>query len=158
MAEKKLIQPDKIHLKEFRLVNGKVDSPYEFQISNIKSFNFKVDYSAGFNIAENLIKADFTVTVSTVSIEKITDEAVGTYYFVFIFQVEELGEHAKLVEGGGFDVNPYLSNAIASITYSTSRGILISRFQGTALRDFLLPVIDPNSLYKNNAQPSTDLK
>jgi len=39
-----------------------------------------------------------------------------------------------------------LANAIASISYSTARGIIVSRFQGTALCDFILPVISPNDL------------
>ncbi|MNY64312.1 hypothetical protein D3C86_2014030 [compost metagenome] len=43
-------------------------------------------------------------------------------------------------------IHPALGNALASITYSTSRGILMTRFQGTVLSDFILPVIDPNSL------------
>ena len=43
-------------------------------------------------------------------------------------------------------VHPALGNALASITYSTSRGILMTRFQGTVLSDFILPVINPNDL------------
>lgn len=155
MAEKKLIQPEKIHLQEFRLVNGQINSPYDFQITNIKSFDFKVDFKTGFNFSENLVKADFDVRVSTVSHEAVAVEAVGIYHFVFIFQVEDLGDHAKLMEDGGVDMNPYLANAIASITYSTSRGILLSRFQGTVMKDFLLPVIDPNTLFqKSMPQPA----
>jgi hypothetical protein len=49
------------------------------------------------------------------------------------------------------EIHSGLANAIASISYSTARGIILSRFQGTALREFILPVIDPNSLLKNGA-------
>lgn len=157
MAEKRNIQPSKIHLKEFRLINGQINSPFDFNVGNIKSFDFKVDFNTGFNFAENLIKANFNVSVSTVSTEPVKDEAIGVYSFVFIFEVEDLSDHAKLIEGAGVDMNPYLSNAIASITYSTSRGILLSRFQGTVMSAFLLPVIDPNTLFQP-PQPVADLK
>jgi hypothetical protein len=39
-----------------------------------------------------------------------------------------------------------LGNALASITYSTTRGILMTGFQGTALCNFILPVKDPDEL------------
>jgi hypothetical protein len=44
------------------------------------------------------------------------------------------------------EVNNGLANALASMTYSTSRGVLLTRLQRTALEAFILPVIDPNEL------------
>ena len=150
--EKKIIQPNKILIREFRLIKGQIDSPYEFRVSNIESFDFTVDFTAGLNLEENLIKANFVVSVSTKSRDSAI-EATGLYNFVFIFFVENLIEHAANLEGGSVDWNPYLANAIASITYSTSRGILWSRFQGTVMESFILPVVDPNSLLQIPSQP-----
>lgn len=146
--DKKAIQPEKIIIREFRLVKGQIDSPFDFRISNIKSFDFKVDFNTGFNFTEDLIKADFTIEVTTKSMEEV-QEATCSYHFVFIFHVENLNEHTQTLEDGAIDWNPYLANAIASITYSTSRGILMSRFQGTIMKDFILPVVDPNALLQN---------
>jgi hypothetical protein len=148
MAEKKKIDPKKIIIREFRLIKGQIDSPFDFRISDIKSFAFDVDFNTGFNLEENLIKADINIKVSTVSGET-TQEAECTYNFVFIFFVENLTEHAQLAEDKTIDWNPFLANAIASITYSTSRGILLSRFQGTVMKDFMLPVINPDALLEN---------
>ncbi len=144
--EAKRIQPEKITLREFRLVKGLIDSPFDFKVSEIKSFDFKVDFKTGFNLEEDLIKADFIINVSTISNEPVT-EATCVYHFVFLFHVVSLSEHTSLAQDQSVDWNPYLANAIASITYSTSRGILISRFQGTVMKDFILPVVDPNSLW-----------
>jgi hypothetical protein len=147
--DKKPIQPERIVIREFRLIKGQIDSPFEFRISNIESYGFKVDFNAGLNLDEYLIKADFIINFSTISKEK-SIEATGMYHFVFIFFLDNLSDHAALKEDGDVDWNPYLANAIASITYSTSRGILLSRFQGTVMKDFILPVVDPNSLLENN--------
>lgn len=144
--EAKKIQPEKIKLQEFRLVKGQIDSPFDFKVSEIKSFDFKVDFKTGFNLEEGLIKADFVIDVATLSNEPVT-EATCNYHFVFLFHVENLSEHTIIAEDNGVDWNPFLANAIASITYSTSRGILISRFQGTVMKDFILPVVDPNTLW-----------
>jgi hypothetical protein len=155
--DKKNIQPEKIHIREFRLIKGQIDSPYEFRISNIESFDYKVDFKTGFNMNENLIKADFIIGVSTISKEKDI-EASGLYHFAFIFFVENLNEHATINNDGMVDWNPFLANAIASITYSTSRGILLSRFQGTVMDDFILPVVDPNTLLQNSQLQQNVLK
>lgn len=152
--EKKRIQPEKIVVREFRLIKGQIDSPFDFRVSNIKSFNFNVDFNTGINLGEGLVKADFNIQVKTVSIDP-GEEATCAYNFVFIYFVEELHEHAQLMEDGSIDWNPYLANAIASITYSTSRGILLSRFQGTVMKDFMLPVVDPNTLLENKINQTT---
>jgi hypothetical protein len=150
--EKKAIQPEKIVIREFRLIKGQIDSPYEFRVSNIASYDYNVDFNTGFNLDEGLIKADFKVSVSTISAEK-TSEATGSYHFVFIFHIEDLRDHTLISEDGSLEWNAYLANAIASITYSTSRGILLSRFQGTVMEDFILPVVDPNALLQNHSKP-----
>ncbi len=150
--DKKTIQPEKIVIKEFRLIKGQLDSPYDFRISGIKSFDFNVNLAIGVNIDENLIKSDFDLTVATVS-DAETTEANASYQITFLFLVDNLNEHAQTQDDGFVDWNPYLANAIASITYSTARGILWSRFQGTVMENFILPVIDPNELLRKNSQP-----
>lgn len=145
MSEKKLIDPKKIAIREFKITRGKIDCPDEFDVAGIESFNFNVDLTTGYNFDEKLVRADFSVSVSTISKDKV-EEANSSFHFVFMYHYEDLTDHANLLEDGLVDCNPYLANAIASITYSTARGILISRLQGTALRDFILPVVDPNSL------------
>lgn len=147
----KRIQTDKIIIREFRLIKGQIDSPFDFKTSNIKSFDFNVDFNTGFNLDEGLVKADFIINISSVSIEPAT-EATSTYHFVFLFHVEDLRENARLDESNSMDWNPFLANAIASITYSTSRGILMSRVQGTVMQDFILPVVDPNTLWNKKLQ------
>ena len=157
MSEKKLINPTKILIREFKLTQGKIDCPGEFETKNIESFNYNANLNTGFNLDEKLIRADFSVSVSTISREK-TEEAKGSFHFIFIYHYEDLLDHTKLNDDGSVDWNPYLANAIASITYSTSRGILLSRFQGTAMRDFILPVVDPNTLVINKSLQEKELK
>lgn len=147
----KRIETDKITIREFRLIKGLIDSPFDFKISNIKSFDFKVDFNTGFNLDEGLIKADFIINIASVSTEPAT-EATSTYHFVFLYHVDDLKENARLDETNSMDWNPFLANAIASITYSTSRGILMSRVQGTVMQDFILPVVDPNTLWDKKVQ------
>jgi hypothetical protein len=157
MSEKKIIDPQKILIREFKITKGKIDCPDDFDVQKIESFSYTAILNTGFNLDEKLIRADLAVSVSTVSNEK-AEEANGSFHFVFFYNFEDLLEHASLSENGAVDWNPYLANAIASITYSTSRGILISRFQGTVLRDFILPVVDPNTLVAQAPASEKELK
>jgi hypothetical protein len=157
MSEKKMINPERILIREFKITKGKIDCPDDFDVQKIESFSYTAILNTGFNLDQKLIRADLAVSVATVSKEKV-EEANGSFHFVFIYNFEDLLEHASLSENNAVDWNPYLANAIASITYSTSRGILISRFQGTVLRDFILPVVDPNTLVAQVPASEKELK
>lgn len=157
MSEKKPIDAQKILIREFKLRQSNIDCPDEFEVGNISSFNYNVNLNTGFNLEQKLIRADFSVNVSTISKEQ-TQEATGSFHFVFMYYYEDLSDHATLKEDKSVGCNPYLANAIASITYSTSRGILLSRFQGTAMQSFILPVVDPNSLLVSNKGSEKELK
>ena len=73
----------------------------------------------------------------------------NNFHLVFVYRVENLEELAKPDKNNLLDLYPALGNALSSITYSTSRGILLSRLQGTALQNFVLPIINPNKLLHN---------
>lgn len=152
----KRVDPTTILIREFRLIKGQIDSPFDFKISNIESFDFEVDFDTSFNLEEGIIKADFIIQLKTISKEALTDEATSTYHFVFLYHLNGLNEHITILENERVDWNPFLANAIASITYSTSRGILVSRFQGTVFEDFILPVVDPNELIKDTVKARTN--
>lgn len=147
MSNKQALQPEKININEFKLVKGHIESPFEFDQEKVDGHSFNVNFEMGFNLDDSLVKADFEVEVITKSEPAQAEEAKGLFYFVYIFHVENLNELAKYDERKRLvNIEAGLGNALASITYSTSRGILMTRFNGTALKDFILPVIDPNSL------------
>jgi hypothetical protein len=146
MAKKSKIQPESIHFADFRIIKGMVESPFEFEIEQVKDYAFQLDFELGFQLEEKLVKADFSVEILSES-EPAQQEARGAFHFVFIFVVDNFAELAtQKSEAEPLEVDGSLGSALASIAYSTSRGILMSRLQGTALQHFILPVIDPNIL------------
>jgi len=139
--------PDKIHLVGFRILHAEMNSPFEFDMQQIGSFENDVKFDMSFNLEDAMVKADFDVKIKTVSLEKTNvEEATAAFSFVYIFHVENFKDLAKVLDDDSLDIHGGLSNALASIVYSTSRGILMTRFQGTALADFILPIIDPQKL------------
>ena len=97
-----------------------------------------------------MIKADFSVEIKTESKGENAKEVSGIFHLVFTYRLENLEELAKSDKNNLIELHPALSNALSSKTYSTSRGILLTRLQGTALQNFVLPVINPNKLLHNS--------
>lgn len=146
LDNKNIFEPEKIAILEFKMVKGLVDVPEDFDFEKVVGNQIDNSLQLGFNLDENLIKADFIIDIKTESKEFNSKEATGNFHLVFIYQIENLKDLAKPEKNNLIDLNPALANAISSVTYSTSRGILLTRLQGTAFQKFILPVINPNSL------------
>ncbi|WP_026768741.1 hypothetical protein [Asinibacterium sp. OR53] len=150
MSDKNLFVAEKISVVDFKLVKGQVDIPEDFDPVKIEGHHVDNSLELGFNLDDKLIKSDFIIDIKTESkgVNKI--EANANFHFVFIFHIENMDDLAKLDKSDRIILDPLLANALSSITYSTSRGILLTRLQGTALQGFILPVIDANVLLHPN--------
>lgn len=150
MSEKQvkenLFEADKLQVIGFKIISGQIKSPEDFDEDLVNGHTFNVDLQMGFNLEEDLIRSEFKVNVSTESDGKNEDEASGAFDFRFFFKLENLNDCLEESEKGELRIDKFLGNAISSITFSTSRGILLTRFQGTALENFILPVVNPNDL------------
>jgi hypothetical protein len=148
MADQALLDSNQIHLKEFKIIKGLINSPEKIKLKRINGFRSEVGLDIAFNLDKHAIKADIQVSAHSESEEKNKEEADTFFHIAYFFEIDNMSDLVKETGNKELEVHPYLSNAIASIAYSTTRGILLTRLQGTALRDFILPVIDPNSLIK----------
>lgn len=137
--------PEKIEMLHFTILSGSIDCPEDHSDKEVKNFEYNVDFELGYNLEELMVKTEFRFDVHTNS--KNQEEASGNFHFAYWLKVENLEELIIEIDGEE-SISPQLGNALASITYSTSRGILMTRFQGTALSNFILPITDPNELLK----------
>lgn len=149
MAKKKMLEPNKIHILDFKVLRSQIESPFEFDLEKVINHSFQVGFDLSFNLDDLLVKTDFNFEIVTESESDQTEEAKGVFHFAFVFRVENLKDLIDIKKESRENIiDSGLANAVASITYSTSRGILMVRFQGTAFKNFILPVIDPNELLK----------
>ena len=137
---------EQFDISEFRIASGHIKSPENFQPDKVKTHDFEVDLNLAFNVDERLVRATFSVDIETDSEGENPEEAFGSFEFVFIFSVENLEEQLEEDDEGNLQIDPFLGNAISAVTFSTSRGILMTRFNGTALQSFILPIINPDHL------------
>ena len=149
MLDKNKFNPEKINLVDCKIIKAQVDMPENFDLNKVAGYKLDNTLQLGFNLEDKLAKADFIINIQSDSKGDNEFEASGDFHLVFIYRIENLAELAILDKNNRVDLNPSLANALSSVTYSTSRGILITRLQGTALQNFVLPIINPNNLLRN---------
>lgn len=138
---------DKIHLLSFRILHAEMNSPFDFDTNAIKSFENNTKFDLAFNLEDNMVKSDFFIEIETQSQENSnSEEAKAKFHIAYIFHIENFKELSTVINDNILDLKEELAISLASIVYSTTRGVLMTRFQGTALADFILPVMDPNKL------------
>lgn len=149
MQDKVVFDQEKISLIDFKMIKAQVSIPEIFDISKVVGNHLDNTLKLGFDIEEKLAKADFTVSLKTDSKGGNESEATGNFHLIFIYRIENLEEFAKVGKNNRLNLYPGLANVLSSVTYSTSRGILLTRLQGTAFQNFFLPIINPNKLLNN---------
>ena len=149
MSDKQLFEPEKLSIVDFKFIQNQVSTSEDFITEHVQGYQLENSLELAFNLGEKLVKADFTLEVKTDSKGANLQESAGVFHLLFIYKVDNLEELVEPEQNNMLRFHPSLGNAISSITYSTSRGILMTRLQGTALQNFILPVINPNKLIYN---------
>lgn len=139
---------EKITMLEYKILKGQIDAPEEFSLEQVAAHEITNSFDMGIDIEHKKVRTQLDVKIKTKCKIAVPQEAEGHFTLVYIFTVENLDELATLNSDGLVELHPHLGNALATVTYSTSRGIFLTRFQGTALQNFILPVIGADKLIK----------
>lgn len=140
--------PEKIMFADFKIIKCHLNTPENFDITKLKGHRLQNSLEIKFNLDEKLAKADLHVDIRTESNDNEEEEATGSYLLSFIYVIENMEKLALPGKNNMLQIHPFLTNSIASVTYSTARGILISKLQGTVFENFVLPIINPNKLLR----------
>lgn len=145
----------------------KTSQNIEYQFRDIIQLEFFVnEHNLDVSKIVDKLKMSFTSGISAdpMSDRMFFDLRISTY-----FDLEPKLECFSIVQRNVFDVKNFPSligksgeldlppdflSLIASLSYSSSRGILKEKLSGTRYNEFfLLPVIDPKQLIQNISQP-----
>ena len=140
---------NELRIVDFRIIKGEIDAQFEFKLGAVFNFETNMSFDASFDIKTKSIRADMGFEIETVS-DNEQREAKAKFDFVFIYEVGNLEDLVEEKKGKITNINNNLMVSTAAIAFSTSRGILMTRLQGTAMKDYILPVIDPEDLLKED--------
>jgi hypothetical protein len=140
---------DSISILEVNLNSMAVHSPIGLEADDIRSHAFDVQFSAEYDAEEEFAMAVIEVqagTISDASEAEGEEEGDAAFTFTILFKVDGIAEY--LVEGDTSDVLAVneLAEALASISLSTVRGMMSGYLNHTALKNFILPIVDPAAL------------
>jgi hypothetical protein len=149
MKEGHIIQPDKIHLVRLQTLKGTINNEVSTGGAPVKEFDFNFDASIGVNANDKVIGVKFSVDIEALGPNKEKLSLAASYTHELLFVIDNLDEFTDPVEGAPEPkVDRLMLSTLVGIAYSTVRGIVYTRTQGTELKGILLPVIDPKKLLK----------
>lgn len=134
----------------FMLLKGEVENPFAYAPENY-SWRHGTHFELGYLLEQKHVRIDFTVMLEAISDEVTAFKAEAKYLYSVIYKVENLEELVQK-KGDKMEAHPALIISLLAITYSTIRGALITRLQGTALSGVILPIIDPVELLENSSE------
>lgn len=141
MTDKVIVNPELIHLSSVDILKARIDSEFDALGVDATTFQFTTSFQYGFNTEKKLVRCELEI-----KIDKKNEEgriiAESNFTISFVYHLENF-EDAVEEKEGGIVFNGAMSATLAGIAFSTTRGMLLTRFQGTTFRDFILPVIDP---------------
>jgi hypothetical protein len=142
--------PENVKILGYKMVLEHIQSPVDFDTELIYYHGFHVDMELNIDPEDDLLKVDLRFEVITDSEGNNMEEAQAVFQLIYYLRVIDLDAHTILREEERIVLHQELGNFIAALTYSTSRGIILGRVPGTGIKDFILPVMNTDSLLNGN--------
>lgn len=142
-----LFDINKVRIDHILITNVSIENPDN--LSELVKGHHEFDLSYGFdpalNVGQKKVRFIFNSDIEVLGNSRNRIGVSAKFTIVFIFSVDNLDELA-FRQGALADANPDLMTALASITYSTSRGIIYTKCQGTIIEKFIFPTISNTKL------------
>ncbi|GGI58486.1 hypothetical protein [Winogradskyella haliclonae] len=136
-----------LEIRDLKIIKGEINAPFEFDTESINSYATDLSFDAFISKEKKIVKTEIGFDIQTQS-SADQEEAIAKFVLVYLFHVENLDLILDF-EATDDKVNINERNlmmAIAAISFSTSRGVLMTRLQGTIMKDYILPIIDPKEI------------
>lgn len=149
MNSERKVDAEKIHLLHIRTLSGNIDGGTDADINAVAGHQFNFELRTGLNPDDNIIGLQLVVAIEARDRSDKILNVKGSYTHEIVFKVENLVDFLDKVENGDkpkYNIDGGLGSTLVSIAYSTVRGIIFTRTQGTSLGSVILPVIDPKKL------------
>jgi hypothetical protein len=155
--DKKIFNINLVSLVEMGIMNAAIDNKTNKLNLEKGEHLFDLKYQFNFSVSEKLkrIRVIFICDLNTFEKDNTTPLEITAHFEVaFFFSIENYEEMIKENNTPNFD----LGVALANIVYSTSRGIIFTRCQGTILKNWILPILSTEQLRKIHSEATVSRK
>lgn len=136
------IDVEQLVLEQVQIEKASVFHPEYFDPNQIASFVQNVEHEMALNEGDRHYRVRLSFFIET----KMKDDstpASGEFVLQFFFLIKNMDEWITSTTDSNLTVDALLASTLAGISYSTARGVLLTRFQGTAFQNVILPIVSP---------------
>ena len=146
--------PEKIQILSVRIIKANLEAStdlLEKDINdNIEGYSTNIGHEMAHNDEDKMVRVRLFLTIEGVPKPESDPIKLSVDYGLeFHFRIENLDELCDN-SNGEHSMHHDLALTLFTMAYSTSRGIILERTQGTILGGVLLPVIDPMKVFKDS--------
>lgn len=133
-----------LEIREIYPKKQTINNPSAYSPNDTVTADFSVGLHALYNLEDNVIKIGLDVKIGLeVGNEHFSD--TGEFSYDFIYSYRDL---KTLLDSDG-QLTPEIFVVCASISYSTLRGIILTKASGSSIENILLPVVTGTELLQS---------
>jgi len=142
-----IIAPEKIHLFRIKVFQSNLETSEAFLEApeEIEGFEFEIRHEVAHNFDESLARYRLFFALIAIDDEKAELGLRAEYGIEFHFKVDNFNDFLYNKKGDVI-IDANLGTTLMAIAYSTARGIVLERMQGTYFEGAILPIIDPHQV------------
>lgn len=144
MSIEKQFNVDALRIENILIKSAGIENPDDILLFNSQTvFDINITLTPGINVELKKLMLEFNCHV-TAETGGAKTKASCKFEIAYFFQVENLDDLIQV--GKIIEVDDDLAISVANIVYSTSRGIIFTRCQGTIFNKLIIPVASNSEL------------
>jgi len=153
MNPERKIDPEKIHVVNITTIKGSIEASEDSDQNSIAGHHFKFELGTGYDIEEKIVGVQIVVNIDAVDDKEDLLPVKGSYTHEVVMKVENLDDFVEVSKKGDHEesikIDGLLGATLVGIAFSTIRGVIYIRTQGTSLGTVILPVVDPKNMIES---------
>ena len=152
-----LVDPEKIHLNGVRLMEAHFETSEQYLLKHTPPArtNVQIGQATGLNIDHNVLVVKLEIILKGLDEQDIEVGLHARYLIHFSFIIDNLNDLVQIHDEKS-NVDGLLGATVLSIAYSTARGIILERTQGSFFNGAILPVVNISNLMNSTASNPID--
>lgn len=149
------IDSEKLHLLSVKVFKARLDTTEQFRDNPQKTDKYVIDTASDtvFSFKDKLCRFRFFFKFTAIDNENNPlgiEAEYGLEYHYFIDNINDFLIHKNENE---VSIDSQLGIVLCSISYSTSRGIILEKLHGTYFEGAILPVVSPVKILESQKKP-----
>jgi hypothetical protein len=147
--------PEKISIISLKTIKGSIEANDNSGPMPVVGHFYNFAVATGVDIEQQVVQVTITVDIEACGENQNRLGINGSYTHEVVFSVDDLVDHFTKDGDNDFVISGAMGSTLLSIAFSTIRGIIFTRTQGTSLGTIILPVVNVATFVTNFKLPES---